>query len=330
MEGRNNAGSSRTPLHPVRRTRTIWQYWLRPGFVRAAPTLPGTTRIRLPSTPSICYDRPTTKVSHLHSKHSASRRKRFLRQNPSPWQNRLRSGPILLAADNESQRRRSRCGHRRAREKAVAKSPPPRMLGVRTRRYRMRSLRSMRTPETSRPCPSPRRLALRHPRGSAGCVRRQTGRTDVHPAAVLPTSGRPLHALITSVGPRRCRNRCICIQPGHVDSADSCAGLRIRGCRGGPIPTGPRIGPPIGPCIGPRIGGLISTRETASETGGSSLRRGRRRARSPSAPRPSWGSESPEIQRCSCSRARVLGRVRQGRPVLAASHRWVRRIARGR
>lgn len=42
---------------------------------RAAPTLPGTTRIRLPSTPPTCYDRPTMKVSHLHSKHSASRRK---------------------------------------------------------------------------------------------------------------------------------------------------------------------------------------------------------------------------------------------------------------
>ena len=26
VEGRNNAGSSRTPLHHARRTRTIWQY----------------------------------------------------------------------------------------------------------------------------------------------------------------------------------------------------------------------------------------------------------------------------------------------------------------
>jgi ATPase subunit of ABC transporter with duplicated ATPase domains len=40
---------------------------IRPGFVRAAPTLPGTTRIRLPSTPSTCCDRQTAKVSHLHS-----------------------------------------------------------------------------------------------------------------------------------------------------------------------------------------------------------------------------------------------------------------------
>jgi hypothetical protein len=29
----------------------------RPGFVRAAPTLPGTTRIRLPPAPPSCYDR---------------------------------------------------------------------------------------------------------------------------------------------------------------------------------------------------------------------------------------------------------------------------------
>src|SRR5215218_2447226 len=39
----------------------------RPGFVRAAPTLPGTPRIRLPSTPSTCCDRQTAKVSHLRS-----------------------------------------------------------------------------------------------------------------------------------------------------------------------------------------------------------------------------------------------------------------------
>ena len=39
----------------------------RPGFVRAAPTLPGTTWIRLPSTPSTCCDRQKAKVSHLRS-----------------------------------------------------------------------------------------------------------------------------------------------------------------------------------------------------------------------------------------------------------------------
>jgi hypothetical protein len=39
----------------------------RPGFVRAAPTLPGTPRIRLPSATPTCYDRPTVQVFHLHS-----------------------------------------------------------------------------------------------------------------------------------------------------------------------------------------------------------------------------------------------------------------------
>ena len=39
----------------------------RPGFVRAAPTLPGTSRIRLPSASPPCCDRTAAKVSHLHS-----------------------------------------------------------------------------------------------------------------------------------------------------------------------------------------------------------------------------------------------------------------------
>jgi hypothetical protein len=67
VEGRNNAGSSRTPFRHARRTRPIWQYWTRPGFVRAAPALPGTTRLRLPSATVTCCDRPPAKVSHLHS-----------------------------------------------------------------------------------------------------------------------------------------------------------------------------------------------------------------------------------------------------------------------
>jgi hypothetical protein len=67
IEGRNNAGSSRTPFRHARRTRPIWQCWTRPGFVRAAPALPGTTRIRLPSATLTCCDRPAAKVSHLHS-----------------------------------------------------------------------------------------------------------------------------------------------------------------------------------------------------------------------------------------------------------------------
>jgi hypothetical protein len=52
----------------------------RPGFVRAAPALPAATRIRLPSATATCCDRPQAKVSHLHTDHSASRRKRDVRQ----------------------------------------------------------------------------------------------------------------------------------------------------------------------------------------------------------------------------------------------------------
>src|SRR5436190_5713794 len=47
----------------------------RPGFVRAAPTLPGTTRIRLPSASPPCCDKTAAKVSHLHSNNSASLRR---------------------------------------------------------------------------------------------------------------------------------------------------------------------------------------------------------------------------------------------------------------
>ncbi|WP_316043547.1 C40 family peptidase [Actinomadura sp. CNU-125] len=53
-------------------------------MIRAAPTLPGTTRIRLPSAPPTCYDRPKVKVSHLHSNHSASRRTPLTWTDP-PW-----------------------------------------------------------------------------------------------------------------------------------------------------------------------------------------------------------------------------------------------------
>jgi hypothetical protein len=56
----------------------------RPGFVGAAPALPGTTRIRQPPATPTCCDRPEAKVSHLHSNHSASRRtwKKIQSTNP--------------------------------------------------------------------------------------------------------------------------------------------------------------------------------------------------------------------------------------------------------
>ena len=57
----------------------------RPGFVRAAPALPAAPRTRLPSATATCCDRPQAKVSHLHSNHSASRRKLDVRHALGFW-----------------------------------------------------------------------------------------------------------------------------------------------------------------------------------------------------------------------------------------------------
>jgi len=67
VEGRKNAGSSRTPFRHARRIPHHLAVLARPGFVRAAPALPGTTRIRLPSASPPCCDRTKAKVSHLRS-----------------------------------------------------------------------------------------------------------------------------------------------------------------------------------------------------------------------------------------------------------------------
>src|SRR5258707_8983108 len=73
-KGRNDTGSSRPPFRHARRCPPHLAVLRRPGFVRAAPALPGTTRIRLPSASPPCCDRTEAKVSHLHSNNSASRR----------------------------------------------------------------------------------------------------------------------------------------------------------------------------------------------------------------------------------------------------------------
>jgi hypothetical protein len=64
---RNNAGSSRTPLHHARRTRAIWQYWHVPSLSGLLTALPGTTRVRLPSASLPCCDKTVVQVFHLHS-----------------------------------------------------------------------------------------------------------------------------------------------------------------------------------------------------------------------------------------------------------------------
>lgn len=79
-----NAGSSRTPLHHARRTRTIWQYWHVPALSGLLPALSGTTRIRLPSASTAllrqgCWRRSLTSTRT----NSASRRNQDPRQSLS-------------------------------------------------------------------------------------------------------------------------------------------------------------------------------------------------------------------------------------------------------
>ena len=52
-----NAGSLRTPFHPARRTRTIWQCWHVPTLSGPLATLSVTTRIGLPPASPSCCDR---------------------------------------------------------------------------------------------------------------------------------------------------------------------------------------------------------------------------------------------------------------------------------
>src|SRR3954447_20061743 len=68
----NNAGSSRTPSHPARRTRTIWQCWPVPALSGLLPPTPAPSGAGCPQ-----LHRPATigsavAVSPLHSNISAS------------------------------------------------------------------------------------------------------------------------------------------------------------------------------------------------------------------------------------------------------------------
>jgi hypothetical protein len=48
FEGRNNAGSSRTPFRHTRRTRTIWRYWHAPALSGLLPPSPAPPRSGCP------------------------------------------------------------------------------------------------------------------------------------------------------------------------------------------------------------------------------------------------------------------------------------------
>jgi hypothetical protein len=97
FERRNNAGSSRTPLRPARRTRTIWQYWHVPdlsGLLPPSPTPPGSgcPQLRCPAA-----TRSTAKVSHLHS-------------NQQRLTAQTKCGPEPRNADTANREARSRVG----------------------------------------------------------------------------------------------------------------------------------------------------------------------------------------------------------------------------
>ncbi len=83
----------------------------RPGFVRAAPALPGTTRIRLPSAPPTCCDRPAAKVSHLHSNQQrlTAQTERFT----FPVRPRPRRRPVELHATVSQNSVKTRGGYER-------------------------------------------------------------------------------------------------------------------------------------------------------------------------------------------------------------------------
>src|SRR5512132_1281881 len=72
VERRYDAGSSRTPSHHARRTRTIWQFWPVPALSGLLPPTPapsgeGCPQLHLPATTG-----SAVQVSHLHSNNSAS------------------------------------------------------------------------------------------------------------------------------------------------------------------------------------------------------------------------------------------------------------------
>src|SRR6185437_6297648 len=73
----------------------------RPGFVRAAPTLPGTTRIRLPPAPPSCCDRISgeglSPPLESTAPHGASTRY-GTRSSPPRWMPGSRRGDVQEAA----------------------------------------------------------------------------------------------------------------------------------------------------------------------------------------------------------------------------------------
>jgi hypothetical protein len=79
IKGPSHIGSSRTPLHPARRTQAIWQYQPVPALSGLLPPSPAPPGSGCPQLHRPAATGSAAKVSHLHSKHCASRRTHTLR-----------------------------------------------------------------------------------------------------------------------------------------------------------------------------------------------------------------------------------------------------------
>ncbi|MEU9467789.1 site-specific integrase [Streptomyces avermitilis] len=79
IKGVSHAGSSRTPLRPASRTRTIWQYWHVPALSGLLPPSPAPPGSGCPQLHRPAATGSAAKASHLHSNHCASRRTHDLR-----------------------------------------------------------------------------------------------------------------------------------------------------------------------------------------------------------------------------------------------------------
>jgi hypothetical protein len=97
IKGLSHIGSSRTPLRPACRTRTIWQFWHVPalsGLLPPSPASPGSgcPQLRRPAATG-----SAAKVSHLHSNLSASRRTHDLRHGAASLSKAARQDTKIIS-----------------------------------------------------------------------------------------------------------------------------------------------------------------------------------------------------------------------------------------
>jgi hypothetical protein len=102
IKGLSHAGSSRTPLRPACRTRTIWQFWPVPALSGLLPPSPASPGSGCPQLHRPAATGSAAKVSHLHSNHCASRRTHDLRHG---------AASLSLAAGNDLKVVQAMLGH---------------------------------------------------------------------------------------------------------------------------------------------------------------------------------------------------------------------------